>query len=42
MVFGTVHSARTGVVLLHKHFSLWLNIFCNSVSIITNCTYAYV
>jgi hypothetical protein len=42
MVFGTVHSARTVVVLLHKHCSSWLSIFCNSISIITNCTYANV
>ena len=25
--------------LLHKHFSSWLSTYCNSVSIITNCTY---
>ena len=28
------------VVLLHKHFSSWLSPFCNSISIVTNCTYA--
>ena len=36
------HSDRTDVVLLHKHFSSWLSIFCNSVSIITNCIYATI
>jgi hypothetical protein len=30
------------VVLLHKHFSSWLSIFCNYISIITNCAYANV
>lgn len=34
-----VHSDRTVVVLLHRHFSSWLTTFCNSVSIVTNCTY---
>jgi hypothetical protein len=38
-VFGTVHSTRTVVVLRHKHFSSWLRIFFNSVSIITNFMY---
>jgi len=37
--FGMVHSERTVVVLLHSHFSSWLSTFCNSVSIIMNCTY---
>jgi hypothetical protein len=36
-----VHSDRTMVALLHKHFSSWLvPEFCNSVSIIMNCMYA--
>jgi hypothetical protein len=39
VVFGAVHSKRTVVVLLHKHFSSWLSTFFNSISIITNCTY---
>ena len=39
-VFGMVHCNRTVVVLLHKHFSSWLTIFCNSISIIMNCMYA--
>jgi hypothetical protein len=39
VVFGTVSSDRTVVVLLHKHFSSWLSIFYNSNSIITNCMY---
>jgi hypothetical protein len=37
IVFGTVHSARTVVVFLHKHFSSWLSTFCNSSGIIMNC-----
>jgi len=40
VVFGIVHSNRTVVVLLHKYFSSWLSTFCNSISIIMNCTYA--
>jgi len=28
-----VHSDRTLVALLNKHFSSWLSTFCNSVSI---------
>ena len=39
--FGMVHSERTGVVLMHKHFSSRLNTFCNSVSTVTNCTCYY-
>ena len=42
IVFGTVHSNRTVVVLLYKHFSSWLTTFCSSVNIITNCTYTTV
>ena len=42
MVFGMVHSDRTVVVLLQKHFSSWLSTFCNSISIITNYMYAAV
>jgi len=42
IVFGTVHSARTVVVLLHKHFSSWLSTFCNSISITMNCMYANI
>jgi hypothetical protein len=38
IVFGMVHSDRTGVVFLYKHFSSWLSTFFNSTSIITNCT----
>jgi hypothetical protein len=41
-IFGMVHSGRSVVVLLHRHFSSWLNTVFNSVSIITNCTYATV
>jgi hypothetical protein len=37
-----VHSNRTVVALLHKHFSSWLSTFCKSVSIIANCTYTTV
>ena len=33
VVFGTVNSNRTVVVLLHKHFSSWPGCFFNSVSI---------
>jgi hypothetical protein len=40
IVFGMVHSARTVVVFLHKHFSSWLSTFCNSISIIMNGMYA--
>ena len=32
-------SNRTVVVLLHKHFNSRLSASCNSVSVITNCTY---
>ena len=39
-MFGTVPSSRTVVVLPHKHFSSQLSTFCNSINIITNCTYA--
>jgi hypothetical protein len=39
-MFGTAPSDRTVVVLLHKHFSSQLSTSCNSISIITNCTYA--
>ena len=39
MVLGMVHYNRTVVVLLHKCFSSWLSTFCNSISIIMNCTY---
>ena len=42
VVFGMVHSDRTLVVLLHKHFSSWLSTFCNSISITMNCTYANI
>ena len=35
-VFGTVHSDRTVVVLLHKHFSSWHSSSFNSVSITQN------
>jgi len=41
-VFGTVHSDRTVVVLLHKHFNSWLSTFCDSISIIMNCMYANI
>ena len=37
-VFGTVNSDTTVVVLLHLHFSSWLSILFNSISINTNCT----
>jgi len=33
-------AAQTLVVLLHKHYCAWLCTFCNSVSIIVNCTCA--
>ena len=36
-VLGIVHSERTVVVMLHKHFSSWLGTFCNSISTITYC-----
>ena len=42
IVFGMVYSDRTGVVLLHKHFSSWLSTSFNSTSIITNCTLLWV
>ena len=42
MVFGTENSDRTMVILLHEHFSFWLNTFCNAMSIITNCAYVNV
>jgi len=42
IVFGTVHSDRTVVVLLHKHFSSWISTFCNSTSITMNCMYANI
>jgi len=38
IAFGTVHSNRTVVVLLYKHFSS----FCNSISTITNSMYAII
>jgi hypothetical protein len=40
LVFGTVHSDRTLVVLLHKHFSSCLTTLCNFVNSITYCMYA--
>ena len=40
LVFRTVLSDRTLVVLLHKHFGSCLTTLCNSVSIITYCMYA--
>jgi len=40
VVFGTIDSDRTVVVLVHKHFSSWLCTFCNCISIIMICTYA--
>ena len=36
---GMIHSNRTVVLLLHKHFGCWLSTSCNPISIITNCTY---
>ena len=39
IVFGTVHSDRTVVVLIHKHFSSSLSTF-HSISIIIKCKYA--
>jgi len=39
-IFGTVHSDRTVVVLLHKHFLSIPSPFFNSASVITNCQYA--
>jgi len=38
MVFSTVHSDRTLVVLLCKQFRSWHSTSCNSVSIIMYCT----
>ena len=35
-----VHSVRTVVVQPQKHFYSWLSSFCNSTSIVMNCTYA--
>jgi len=40
LVFGTVQSDRTVVVLLHKYIMSILSFFCNAVSIIMNYTYA--
>ena len=34
-----VHSSRTVVVFLHKHFISWRSTSCNSISIIMNCMY---
>jgi len=42
VVFGIVHSNRTVVVLLPKHFSSWLGTFCNSIGTVTNCMHANV
>ena len=36
IVFGTVHSDRTVVALLHKHFTSWLSPFCNFIGIMMN------
>ena len=40
IVFGMVHSDRTVVVLIHKHFSSSLSTFFQSISIIINGKYA--
>ena len=40
IVYGTVHTNCTVVVLLHIHFSSLRSSFYNSISIITNFTYA--
>ena len=40
--FHAVHSYRTEVLLLHKHFSSWLSTVCNYISIITCCLYATI
>jgi len=42
IVFGIVHSDRTVVGLLPKHYNSWLSTFCKSTSTVTNCTYANV
>ena len=42
IVFGTVHSDRTVIVLIHKHFSSSLSTFFHAISIIINCKYATV
>jgi len=40
MVYGTVHSDRTVVDLLHEYFRSSLSTFCKSISIVTFCMYA--
>jgi len=40
--FYMVHSDRTSVVLLHKHFLFTPSPFFNSASIITICIYAAI
>jgi len=39
IVLGTVHSDRTVLVLLHKHFSSLLNTFCSCFNIVMYCMY---
>jgi len=38
--FGTAHSERVVVALLHKHCRSWLSTWCESIGIISHCTYA--
>ena len=42
IVFGTVHSTRTVIVMVHKHFSCWCSTFFNFVSIIMNYMYTTI
>jgi hypothetical protein len=39
IVFGTVNSARTVVVLLQKYIKSWISTSCKSVTIFMNCTF---
>jgi hypothetical protein len=38
--FGTAHSERVVVALLHKHCKSWLSTLCGSIGIISHCKYA--
>jgi hypothetical protein len=40
IVFGMVHSDRTVLVLICKHFSSRVSTICNSISLIVDCTCA--
>jgi hypothetical protein len=42
IIFGTVHSDRSAIVLQHKYFRSWLSTFCKSINVSTCCMYAAV